>query len=108
MRVSSVVALVCWLSVLAAVWLALLGVVAWGPALWGALLFWVLLAPGLEASDDGLPEIWGEDFTFCKRWRDIGGKVYLDALLRFQHIGRKAWSGCYAESLNVASLIAAE
>lgn len=44
MRVSSVVALVCWLSVLAAVWLALLGVVAWGPALWGALLFWVLLA----------------------------------------------------------------
>ncbi|WP_347264662.1 hypothetical protein [Nitrobacter sp.] len=46
MRVSSVVALVCWLSVLAAVWLALLGVVAWGPALWGALLFWALLALG--------------------------------------------------------------
>jgi hypothetical protein len=45
-RVSSVVALVCWLSVLAAVWLALLGVVAWGPALWGALLFWALLALG--------------------------------------------------------------
>lgn len=43
-RVSSVVALVCWLSVLAAVWLALLGVVAWGPALWAALAFWVVLA----------------------------------------------------------------
>lgn len=71
-------------------------------------LFWIVLAPGLDAPVDGLPEIWGEDFTFCKRWRDIGGKVYLDALLRFQHIGRKVWSGCYAESLNVASLIAAE
>lgn len=71
-------------------------------------LFWIVLAPGLDAPVDGLPEIWGEDFTFCKRWRDIGGKVYLDALLRFQHIGRKAWSGCYAESLNVAALIAAE
>jgi hypothetical protein len=44
MRVSSVVAVCCWLSVLAAVWLTLLGVVAWGPALWGALAFWLLLA----------------------------------------------------------------
>jgi hypothetical protein len=44
MRVSTVVAMACWLSVLAAVWLALLGVVAWGPALWAALGFWVILA----------------------------------------------------------------
>lgn len=44
MRVSTVVAMACWLSVLAAVWLALLGVVAWGPALWGAVAFWLLLA----------------------------------------------------------------
>ena len=44
MRVSTVVAMVCWLSVLGAVWLALLGVVTWGPALWAALAFWVILA----------------------------------------------------------------
>jgi len=46
MRVSTLVAACCWLSVLAAIWLALLGVVAWGPALWGALAFFVLLALG--------------------------------------------------------------
>lgn len=44
MRVSTLVAACCWLSVLAAIWLALLGAVAWGPALWGALAFFVLLA----------------------------------------------------------------
>jgi hypothetical protein len=57
-------------------------------------LFWFDLMKG--ESDTDLPEIWGEDYTFCRRWREIGGKCYLDTYLTFRHIGRKAWEGCYA------------
>jgi hypothetical protein len=41
--------------------------------------------------------LWGEDFMFCRRWRDMGGEVYADTLLRFKHIGRKAFEACYAD-----------
>jgi hypothetical protein len=34
-----------------------------------------------------------EDYSFCKRWRDIGGEVWGDAVSRFDHIGKFAYSG---------------
>lgn len=34
-----------------------------------------------------------EDFTFCKRWRDIGGKIYLDLCVNLTHIGVKKYDG---------------
>lgn len=68
-------------------------------------LFWIELGKGLDGGDEN--EIWGEDFTFCRRWRDIGGQVWLDTLLGFQHIGRKAWWGRYADSMPVAALFEA-
>ena len=34
-----------------------------------------------------------EDFTFCKRWKDIGGKIWLDNDINLNHIGRKKYSG---------------
>lgn len=64
-------------------------------------LFWFDLAPDDE---DGEIETWGEDFTFCRRWREIDGKVMCDTLLRFKHIGRKAYEGCYAETFPIAML----
>jgi hypothetical protein len=70
-------------------------------------LFWNDLAPGLDADNPDLPEVWGEDFTFCRRWREIGGAIHLDTLLTFKHIGRKAWSGCYAKTMPVAALFEA-
>lgn len=68
-------------------------------------LFWFDLRPGIDADDDATPEIWGEDFVFCDRWRRVGGKVWLDTLLAFRHIGRKAYEGCYAETLPICSLL---
>lgn len=68
-------------------------------------LFWFDLRPGLEAQDGDLPEIWGEDFVFCDHWRKLGGKVYADTLLSFRHIGRKAYEGCYAATLPIASIL---
>lgn len=34
-----------------------------------------------------------EDYAFCQRWRDIGGKVYMDASISLAHIGRKVYMG---------------
>lgn len=36
---------------------------------------------------------WGEDFAFCKRWRDLGGKVWLDPEIEMGHIGNKTFTG---------------
>lgn len=34
-----------------------------------------------------------EDYAFCQRWRDLGGKVFLDASIAMAHIGTKAFEG---------------
>lgn len=59
-------------------------------------LFWFDLVYSMEC---GMNELMGEDFTFCQRWRDIGGSVYVDTLLRFKHYGEKAFEGCLAEHI---------
>ena len=34
-----------------------------------------------------------EDFTFCRRWRQIGGKVWLDTRSRLTHVGSHEFRG---------------
>lgn len=46
---------------------------------------------------DGQRRCLGEDYAFCQRWRDIGGKVYLDASIGMMHIGSKAYQGKLGE-----------
>lgn len=42
------------------------------------------------------PEKWyGEDYLFCLRWRDMGGKVWAEPDIDFHHIGRKMYQGNY-------------
>lgn len=68
-------------------------------------LFWNELDKGIDPdSDPNLPEVWGEDFTFCRRWAAMGGDIHLDTLLTFKHIGRKGWVGCYADTMPVSAL----
>lgn len=45
-------------------------------------------------------EYWGEDFVFCKRWREMGGKVWVDPDIRFQHIGYKRFEATMSEWLH--------
>jgi hypothetical protein len=34
-----------------------------------------------------------EDFTFCKRWKALGGKIWLDEKTRLTHVGNYAFEG---------------
>jgi hypothetical protein len=40
-----------------------------------------------------------EDYMFCKRWRDMGGQLWIYPDIHFDHIGRKAYSGNFHEFL---------
>ena len=34
-----------------------------------------------------------EDYTFCRRWQKINGKIWLDTTINLNHIGRKTYKG---------------
>ena len=40
-----------------------------------------------------------EDYAFCRLWRDLGGKIYVDSESRFGHQGQHMFEGNLAESL---------
>lgn len=46
---------------------------------------------------DGRKRCLGEDYAFCQRWRDIGGKIYLDSSISMAHVGTKAFTGKLGE-----------
>ena len=33
------------------------------------------------------------DYAFCRKWRAIGGKIFIDPNMGFAHIGTKMWTG---------------
>lgn len=41
----------------------------------------------------------GEDYYFCDLWRQIGGKVFIDPNIGFEHMGMKSWRGNLAATL---------
>jgi hypothetical protein len=43
-----------------------------------------------------------EDFTFCRRWRDIGGKIWLDPRGRLSHFGSFRFQGAADVTLHTA------
>jgi hypothetical protein len=42
-----------------------------------------------------------EDFAFCRRWRDMGGKIWVDLDCNLMHLGQHMFRGNLAESLRV-------
>lgn len=58
----------------------------------------------VKAPADPVPEIFERktiegigrmsgDFVFCRKWRELGGQIYVDPTLHFQHIGHKSYGG---------------
>jgi len=41
----------------------------------------------------------GEDYSFCRRWREIGGQVWVDAEIRMGHCGYKTFVGSLGDWL---------
>lgn len=41
----------------------------------------------------------GDDYAFCRRWRDLGGQVWIDPEIRMSHIGAKAFVGHFGDWL---------
>lgn len=42
-----------------------------------------------------------EDYAFCKRWRDIGGKVFVDLYSDLGHLGQYMYRGNLIKSLEI-------
>ncbi len=42
-----------------------------------------------------------EDYAFCRRWIDIGGKVWVDLQCKLRHLGQHNFGGDLAESLRL-------
>jgi glycosyltransferase involved in cell wall biosynthesis len=38
-------------------------------------------------------ELYSEDHLFCKKWRDMGGEVFIDTTVTLGHIGEKQYTG---------------
>lgn len=49
--------------------------------------------------DDGLQHKYGEDYSFCKRWRQMGGKIHIIPNIHMGHIGPKIWQASFSEAL---------
>jgi glycosyltransferase involved in cell wall biosynthesis len=65
-----------------------------------------MTAPGMKIIDffdfDLVAEqhqYFSEDYTFCRRWRDLGGKVWVDPELMLHHTGTKTFSGKFGDWL---------
>jgi hypothetical protein len=41
----------------------------------------------------------GEDYAFCRRWADMGGKVWVDPEIRLGHVGYKTFNGHFGDFL---------
>jgi hypothetical protein len=47
--------------------------------------------------DPELKKWYSEDFAFCRRWRDIGGKVHVCAEVKLQHVGSHTYEGSLSQ-----------
>lgn len=41
----------------------------------------------------------GEDYSFCRRWRELGGRIWVDPEIRMGHIGFKTFLGSWGDWL---------
>lgn len=59
---------------------------------------WDLFDAYWETDEHGIRHKLGEDYSFCRRWTDMGGKVWCDPAIGMGHIGTKMWQGRFSDS----------
>lgn len=42
---------------------------------------------------------WGEDYAFCRQWREMGGEIWVWPDIDFTHTGPKTWKGNFGPSV---------
>jgi predicted O-methyltransferase YrrM len=48
---------------------------------------------------------WSGDYAFCRKWRGLGGKIFVAPEMEFTHEGNKVWAGCLGDHWrNIAGL----
>ena len=53
----------------------------------------------LVVKGDAPPRFYGEDILFCKKWTAIGGTLWIDPNINFNHIGRNSWDANFLDFL---------
>lgn len=53
-------------------------------------------------------QLWSEDIVFCQRWRDLGGKIYIDPTINCGHSGEKRWLGNFEDFIKKIEELKAE
>ena len=46
-------------------------------------------------------ELFSEDNVFCRKWRNLGGKVFVDPAMTCSHVGLKKWEGSFVDVFNM-------
>ncbi len=46
---------------------------------------------------------WTEDYVFCRKWRKLGGEIWVDPEFYLDHVGQRVWSGKMNEALKPMS-----
>jgi hypothetical protein len=44
-----------------------------------------------------------EDYAFCRRWRDLGGRVFVDTQSKLSHQGLYTWLGNFSASISLSA-----
>jgi hypothetical protein len=57
----------------------------------------------LVDDSDGEPRYLSEDYGFCRRWRGIGGRIWLDPRIELRHHGATSFDGKASELLELAA-----
>jgi hypothetical protein len=52
---------------------------------------WDFWRQGVRRTDDPHPRYLTEDFFFCQRWLELGGKVFMDTRVVLRHVGHAVW-----------------
>lgn len=52
--------------------------------------------------DNESPDEFGEDFLFCRDWRDLGGEIWADPTIRLGHVGEYEFTGDFTAILQPA------